>query len=108
MFWDSRVRSLETQALEPIKALEEMRGTSYTEDEAVDVVVDRLRAVPEYVTRFEDAFGAGTSIDAAHLGQAIAAFERSLVAMDSHVGSISRRGHPSAHTAATAWIRGIR
>ena len=83
MFWDSRVRSLETQALEPIKALEEMRGTSCTEDEAVDVVVERLRAVPEYVTWFEDAFGAGTTIDAAHLGQAIAAFERSLVAMDS-------------------------
>ena len=83
MFWDSRVRSLETQALEPIKALEEMRGTSYPEDEAVGVVVERLRGVPEYVTRFEKAFGAGTSIDAAQLGQAIAAFERSLVAMDS-------------------------
>src|SRR6185295_4914456 len=26
MFWDLRVRSLETQALEPLKALEEMRG----------------------------------------------------------------------------------
>lgn len=28
MFWDARVRSLETQALEPIKALEEMRGNT--------------------------------------------------------------------------------
>ncbi len=83
MFWDSRVRSLETQALEPIKALEEMRGTSYPEDEAVGIVVERLRSIPEYVTRFEDVFGPGTSIDAARLGQAIAAFERSLVAMDS-------------------------
>jgi cytochrome c peroxidase len=35
------------------------------------------------VTRFEEAFGAGTSIDTTRLGQAIAAFERSLVAMDS-------------------------
>jgi cytochrome c peroxidase len=26
IFWDLRVRSLETQALEPLKALEEMRG----------------------------------------------------------------------------------
>ena len=83
MFWDSRVRSLETQALEPLKALEEMRGTTYAEADAVDVVVERLRAVPEYVTRFEDAFGAGTSIDATRLSQAIAAFERTLVAMDS-------------------------
>ena len=31
MFWDKRVRSLEAQALEPIKALEEMRGTAYRE-----------------------------------------------------------------------------
>ncbi len=83
MFWDSRVRSLETQALEPLKALEEMRGTAYAEADALDVVVARLQAVPEYVTLFEDAFGPGTMIDAARLGQAIAAFERSLVAMDS-------------------------
>lgn len=83
MFWDSRVRSLETQALEPLKALEEMRGTAYAESEAIDIVVARLRDVPEYVTLFQKAFGAGTSIDAPRLGQAIAAFERTLVAMDS-------------------------
>ena len=83
MFWDSRVRSLETQALEPLKALEEMRGTAYAEADAVDIVVARLRAVPAYVTLFQDAFGTGTSIDAPRLGQAIAAFERTLVAMDS-------------------------
>ena len=83
MFWDSRVRGLEAQALEPIKALEEMRGTAYAEADALDIVIERLRAVPEYVTRFEEAFGSGTSIDTTRLGQAIAAFERSLVAMDS-------------------------
>jgi cytochrome c peroxidase len=83
MFWDSRVRGLEAQALEPIKALEEMRGTAYAEADALDIVIARLRAVPEYVTLFEEAFGAGTLIDTTRLGQAIAAFERSLVAMDS-------------------------
>ena len=83
MFWDSRVRSLETQALEPLKAMEEMRGTAYAEADAVDIVVERLRAVPEYVTLFQDAYGTGTRIDAPRLGQAIAAFERTLVAMDS-------------------------
>ncbi len=35
MFWDTRVRSLEAQALEPIKALEEMRGTAFTEERAL-------------------------------------------------------------------------
>ena len=83
MFWDSRVRSLEAQALEPIKSLEEMRGTAYAEDAAVDQVVARLRGVPAYVALFERAFGAGTIVDAAHLGRAIAAFERTLVAMNS-------------------------
>ena len=28
MFWDNRLRSLEAQALEPIRAFEEMRGTA--------------------------------------------------------------------------------
>src|ERR1700674_1370897 len=36
MFWDMRVKSLEKQALEPLKALEEMRENTYPEgDEAV-------------------------------------------------------------------------
>ena len=83
MFWDSRVRSLETQALEPIKALEEMRGHAYPEAAAVDTVVARIRKVPEYVALFEDAFGSGTAVDGPRIGDAIAAFERSLVAMNS-------------------------
>jgi hypothetical protein len=48
MFWDIRIRSLEAQALEPLKALEEMRGPTYPEGEAVGVVVGRLNAIPEY------------------------------------------------------------
>jgi cytochrome c peroxidase len=83
MFWDRRARSLETQALEPLKAMEEMRGTAYPEGEAVDTVVARLRAIPEYVARFQAAFGEGSPIDASRLAQAIAAFERSQVAMSS-------------------------
>jgi cytochrome c peroxidase len=82
MFWDSRVRSLETQALEPLKALEEMRGEAYADDEILDVVAARLRAIPEYVDLFHRAFGAVT-ITPDQIGQAIAAFERTLVAMNS-------------------------
>ena len=97
MFWDSRVRSLETQALEPLKALEEMRGTAYAEADALDIVVARLRDVPEYVTLFQDAYGAAASIDAPRLGKAIAAFERTLVAMDSPFDRF-RAGDTSALT----------
>src|SRR5258705_9359472 len=57
MFWDVRVTSLETQALEPLKAFEEMRGNGYPEDGAVDAVVARLKAVPEYRALFAKAFG---------------------------------------------------
>jgi cytochrome c peroxidase len=83
MFWDRRVRSLELQALEPLKALEEMRGNTYPERVAVDSVIARLRAIPEYVTLFREAFGANTRIDASQYGRAMAAFERSLVAINS-------------------------
>jgi cytochrome c peroxidase len=83
MLWDSRLRSLEAQALEPLRTREEMRGDAYSEAEAVDRVIERLRAIPEYVARFEEAFGTGTAIDGQQLGTAIAAFERSLLAMNS-------------------------
>jgi cytochrome c peroxidase len=83
MFWDNRVRSLETQALEPLKAQEEMRGNAYPEAVAVDSVLSRLRDIPEYVQLFQDAFGPGEPITAVRLGQAIAAFERTLVGMNS-------------------------
>jgi cytochrome c peroxidase len=83
MFWDNRVRSLETQALEPIKALEEMRGSAYTADEALDAVVARLGAISEYVALFEDAFGSGAEVTAPRIGETIAAYERTIVAMNS-------------------------
>lgn len=83
MFWDSRVRSLETQALEPIKALEELRGHAYPEAAAVDTVVARIRTTPEYVALFQEAFGPGSTVDGRRIGDALAAFERSLVAMNS-------------------------
>lgn len=83
MFWDSRVRSLETQALEPIKALEELRGNAYPEAAALDTVVARIKKIPEYVALFQEAFGSATSVDAPRIGEAIAAFERALLAMNS-------------------------
>ena len=83
MFWDMRVRSLEAQALEPLKAVEEMRGDTFAEPEAVDMVVARLQAIPEYRARFTRAFNASSAVTAANLGKAIAAFERSLTASNS-------------------------
>lgn len=98
MLWDSRIRSLEAQALEPLKAREEMRGDAYAEADAVDTVVARLRANAEYVALFRGVFGATTVIDERQLGEAIAAFERSLVAMNSPFDRY-RAGDSSALTA---------
>ena len=82
MFWDNRTASLEAQALEPIKAFEEMRGFTYPEEVAVDSVLARLRTVPEYVRLFDEAFG-DRGIQSETLGEAIASYQRSLVAADS-------------------------
>lgn len=96
MFWDSRTRGLEAQALEPLKAFEEMRGSAYSEDVAVDSVVARLRAIPEYVQLFDDAFGSD-GIEPETLAKSLAAFQRSLLAVDSPWDRF-QRGDASALT----------
>ena len=84
MFWDMRVKSLEKQALEPLKALEEMRENTYPEgDEAVASVVAKLQANAEYRSLFAGAFGGAQPVSAENLGRAIAAFERTLLANNS-------------------------
>ncbi len=80
MFWDVRARSLEAQALGPIQNAEEMRGDAYSEEEALDVVVGRLRSNETYTALFMDVFGGDIddAVTAENLGKAIAAFERHL------------------------------
>jgi cytochrome c peroxidase len=90
MFWDLRVESLERQALEPIKTLEEMRGHAYPAHLALDSVVHRLRAIPRYRQWFSEVFGGGQAVDSVNLGKALAAFERSLVANNSRFDQYMR------------------
>jgi cytochrome c peroxidase len=82
MFFDSRVKSLELQSVEPIKTLEEMSGHKYSSTTALDSVVGRLMGVQEYVQMFNDAFGTN-SINVANLGKAIASFERTIISNNS-------------------------
>jgi cytochrome c peroxidase len=82
-FWDNRIRSLESQALEPLKSLEEMRENTYPENEAVARVVKKLQANAEYQSLFAGAFGSEQPVTAENLGRAIAAFMRSLLANNS-------------------------
>lgn len=98
-FWDGRVKSLEVQATKPITSRVEMRGDAYPGDDdhaaasALDSVLNRLRAIPEYVDRFTAAFPqeydewqAGQRahvIDSSTYGRAIASYERELVTRNS-------------------------
>lgn len=90
MFWDDRVKSLEAQALEPIKALEEMRGRKYSEEEILDEVVTRLSAIAEYQRLFRAAFDHEPAINSVNLGKAIAAFERTIVTNNSRFDQFMR------------------
>jgi cytochrome c peroxidase len=98
MFWDSRAQSLEAQALEPLKALDEMRGETYPEDRALSTVVARLNAIPEYRTQFARAFGGRDAVTETNLGRAIAAYERSLVTTNAPFDRYMR-GDATAMTA---------
>ncbi|MGA0555194.1 cytochrome c peroxidase [Larkinella sp. VNQ87] len=99
MFYDLRAQSLEAQSLRPIAAFEEMRGTVFTETNAVDSVLARLRAIPAYQEQFRAVFGTGNAITAQNLGKALAAYERTLVANNAPFDRY-RRGDASAMTEA--------
>ncbi|WP_299531937.1 cytochrome c peroxidase [Ulvibacterium sp.] len=90
MFWDDRIRSLEKQALEPIKALEEMRGHAHSEEGILEVIVERLKGIPEYQRLFRLSFEENDAISTENLGKAIAAFERSLVTNNSRFDQYMR------------------
>lgn len=82
MFWDNRARSLEGQAGGPIRNLDEMRGTQFTDTQIFPEIVRRLSASPEYASRFEAAFGPAL-LSETSIVRAIAAFERTLVGRGS-------------------------
>jgi cytochrome c peroxidase len=82
MFWDLRSQGLEAQALEPLKSFEEMRGHGLESEAALDTMIARLRAIPAYRTRFAEAFGT-PALTPRRVGQALAAFQRILLATNS-------------------------
>ena len=73
-FWDGRASSLEDQALLPLENPLEM-GSS------VSRIVDRLNQLPEYRDAFRRVFGA--PVTRKNLAQALASFERTVLAGDS-------------------------
>lgn len=78
-FWDLRAETLEDQAIEPIKSAVEMRGTLFAEEDIMAEIISRLEENPEYVSLFEEAFGAGDVITEENIAKAIATFQRGLI-----------------------------
>ena len=85
-FWDGRASDLEDQAQNPIQSKDEMNQDP-TE------LVKELRAIPEYVALFDEAFGGrgGSAVTFENTTRAIAAFERTLVSNALALRSLSRR-----------------
>lgn len=76
LFHDGREHSLELQVWGPLLASNEMANAS------IGQVVARIRALPDYRGLFERAFGTrGVTVET--IGQAIAAYERTLISGDS-------------------------
>jgi cytochrome c peroxidase len=70
LIWDGRAGVLEKQALGPIQNPLHM-------NQNLDLLVERLKAIPAYEERFQQVFG--TTVTPEALGKALAAFERTLV-----------------------------
>jgi parallel beta-helix repeat protein len=93
-FWDGRAADLEDQARFPIESKDEM-------DEDPERLVKELRAIPEYVARFDAAFGGagGSAVTYPNLAKAVAAFERTLLSTGSRFDRY-REGDRAALSAA--------
>ena len=69
-FWDGRAKDVEEQAGGPIQAPFEMHMTPKE-------VLERLKANPEYVSKFQDVFAQGINFE--NVRKAIGAYERTLL-----------------------------
>jgi len=74
LFHDGRADTLEEQALFPMMSAFEM-------NQNLDFVEEEIRSVPEYVGAFRKVFGAEVSRE--RIAMALAAFQRSLVSLNS-------------------------
>ena len=74
LFWDGRAKSLEEQALMPVKSPQEM-------NQPIEELILELKTIGEYRESFTRAFEDG--INAVNVAKALAAYERSLISKPS-------------------------
>jgi len=75
LFHDGRETALETQVISPLLAADEMGNPS------IGYLLSRIKRLDDYNGLFEAAFGRGVNIGA--VGEALAAYERSLLSANS-------------------------
>jgi cytochrome c peroxidase len=75
IFHDGRETSLENQVIGPLLATDEMANPS------VGYLIEKIKQLDDYNGLFERAFGRGVSIE--NIGQALAAYERTLISANS-------------------------
>jgi cytochrome c peroxidase len=91
MFWDLRAKGLEEQALEPIKTLEEMRGSGYADHQILDEIIERINKIPAYNELFSKAFPKDPKpVTQANLAKALASYERTLIATNTRFDQYMR------------------
>jgi cytochrome c peroxidase len=91
MFWDLQARSLEKQALLPIKTLEEMWGHNFHEADILNEVILRIRKILRYSRLFAAAFmEIENPVTEKNVGKALAAYERTLIANNSRFDQFIR------------------
>ena len=78
-FWDLRARTLEEQAMGPIKNPIEMLGYNINEQDIMPTIINRLQAIPEYVELFEQAFSVNSAINSENIAKALASFQRKII-----------------------------
>jgi cytochrome c peroxidase len=78
-FWDLRAKTLEEQALGPIKNPIEMLGYNINEQEIMATIVTRLQNIPAYVELFSLAFETVDAINSENIAKALATFERKII-----------------------------
>ncbi|RPH54390.1 MAG: hypothetical protein EHM89_18615, partial [Acidobacteria bacterium] len=91
LFLDGRENSLETQPMSPLVAHNEMANPSMGD------VIARIRSLEDYNGEFEAAFGGGPTED--RLGQALASWQRTMVAGNSPFDRWKFGGEKNALTA---------
>jgi len=91
LFWDARASSLEDQAAGPLYAPNEMGSTP-------EKLLETLNTNSTYVRLFADAFPQSTGIDTRQIYAALAAFESSLISLNSRYDQYAHGYHAALNS----------